>query len=87
MKFLIDTTEDGGYGFTMVADDGQLLATGQGCSDKAALLARVAGIMHGAGAAAIEDRTEPGPVPESSVVPLSGEPDMARLGRSDLPPI
>ncbi|MEU9825299.1 YegP family protein [Micromonospora chersina] len=90
MKFVIAAGDTGGYRFTLVGDDGQVVATGRQYADKATALAVVADLMREVGGAAIEDRTEAteptGPTaPPSRTV--DGEPDLARIGRSGIPPV
>lgn len=88
MKFLIAVVDTGGYRFTLVGDDGQVIATGREYADKATALTVVADLMREVGGAAIEDRTEstePAAAPPSRTV--DGEPDLARIGRSGIPPV
>ncbi|MFI2647719.1 MULTISPECIES: YegP family protein [Micromonospora] len=88
MKFLIAAADTGSYGFTLVGDDGQVIATGRQYADKATALAVVADLMREVGGAAIEDRTEP--VEPTAAPPsrtVDGEPDLARIGRSGIPPV
>ncbi|MGY0003026.1 YegP family protein [Micromonospora sp. I033] len=95
MKFLIAAAVDTGtYGFTLLGDDGQVIATGRQYADKAAALAVVADMMREIGGAAIEDRTEPtepaGTTEPAGAPPsrtVDGEPDLARIGRSGIPPV
>ncbi|MEU4481242.1 YegP family protein [Micromonospora sp. NPDC023966] len=91
MKFLIAAADTGTYGFTLVGADGQVIATGRQYADKAAALAVVADMMREIGGAAIEDRTEPTEPTEPAGAPPSrtvdGEPDLARIGRSGIPPV
>ncbi|GAB3365602.1 YegP family protein [Micromonospora halotolerans] len=88
MKFLIAAADTGTYGFTLLGDDGQVVATGRQYPDKAAALAVVADMMREIGDAEIEERTEPAErvaTPPSRTV--DGEPDLARIGRSGIPPV
>ncbi|MFC0033128.1 YegP family protein [Micromonospora chaiyaphumensis] len=91
MKFLITASDTGTHGFTLLDDDGQVIATGRQYPDKAAALAVVADMMREIGSAEIEERTEPaeptgpGGTPPSRTV--RGEPDLARIGRSGIPPV
>ncbi|MFI6327134.1 YegP family protein [Micromonospora chersina] len=93
MKFLIAAADTGGYRFTLVGDDDQVIATGREYADKATALAVVADLMGEVGGAAIEDRTESTEPagPTASTAPPSrtvdGEPDLARIGRSGIPPV
>lgn len=91
MKFLIAAADTGSYRFSLVGDDGQVIATGRQYADKATALAVVADLMREVGSAAIEDRTEPGEPTEPAAAPPSrtvdGEPDLARIGRSGIPPV
>ena len=94
MKFLIAATDTGTYGFTLLDDDGQVIATGRQYPDKAATLAVVADMMREIGSAEIEERTEPaapaGPTGPAGTPPsrtVRGEPDLARIGRSGIPPV
>ncbi|MET8835972.1 YegP family protein [Micromonospora sp. NPDC004540] len=88
MKFQIAAADTGSYGFTLVGDDGQVIATGRQYADKATALAVVAEMMREVDSAAVEDRTEP---TEPAAAPPSrtvdGEPDLARIGRSGIPPV
>lgn len=88
MKFLIAAADTGTYGFTLLGDDGQVIATGRPYPDKAAALAVVADMMREIGSAEIEERAEPAEptgAPPSRTV--DGEPDLARIGRSGIPPV
>jgi hypothetical protein len=97
MKFLIAVTDTGTYGFTLLGDDGQVIATGRQYPDKAAALAVVADMMREIGSAEIEERAEPagpaqptGPTGPAGTPPsrtVRGEPDLARIGRSGIPPV
>ncbi|MEU0153285.1 YegP family protein [Micromonospora fulviviridis] len=91
MKFLIAAADTGSYGFTLVGDDGQVIATGRQYADKATALGVVSDLMREVGSAAIEDRTEPIEPTEPTAAPPSrtvdGEPDLARIGRSGIPPV
>ncbi|MGW4293529.1 YegP family protein [Micromonospora chersina] len=91
MKFLIAAADTGGYRFTLVGDDDQVVATGREYADKATALAVVADLMREVGGAAIEDRTESaepaGPTAAPPSRTVDGEPDLARIGRSGIPPV
>ncbi|GHJ53669.1 hypothetical protein Nm8I071_29760 [Nonomuraea sp. TT08I-71] len=88
MKFLIAAVDTGGYRFTLVGDDGQVIATGREYADKATALTVVADLMREVGGAAIEDRTEPAaPTAAPPSRTVDGEPDLARIGRSGIPPV
>ncbi|MET8908827.1 YegP family protein [Micromonospora sp. NPDC004551] len=88
MKFLIAASDTGTYGFTLLAEDGQVIATGRQYPDKATALAVVADMMREIGGAEIEEGPEPAEptgTPPSRTV--DGEPDLARIGRSGIPPV
>ncbi|MET7967068.1 YegP family protein [Micromonospora sp. NPDC005305] len=88
MKFLIAAADTGTYGFTLLGDDGQVIATGRQYPDKAAALAVVADMMREIGSAEIEERTEPAqPARTPPNRTVGGEPDLARIGRSGIPPV
>ncbi|WFF04815.1 hypothetical protein O7622_17245 [Micromonospora sp. WMMD1076] len=86
MKFVIESEGDGTVGFTVVGDDGQVLATGEPCPDKGSALAVVGELMHGLGDACVEDRTEAGAGPVARTRTEIGD-DMSDIGRSGIPPV
>ncbi|MGC4896747.1 hypothetical protein [Micromonospora sp. DT31] len=86
VKFVIESRSGGTVGFTVVGDDGRMLATGRPYPDKGSALAAVGELMHGLGDACVEDRTEAGGTPTAGGTTEIGD-DMSAIGRSGIPPV
>ncbi len=60
MKFVIKKSSDGQFRFTLVASNGQVVATSETYSRKASALSTIASIQKNAPGAAIDDQTAAG---------------------------
>ena len=60
MKFVIKKSSDGQFRFTLVASNGQVVATSETYSRKASALSTIASIQKNAAGAAVDDQTAAG---------------------------
>jgi uncharacterized protein YegP (UPF0339 family) len=60
LKFVIKKSSDGQFRFTLVASNGQVVATSETYSRKASALSTIASIQKNAAGAAVDDQTAAG---------------------------